>query len=171
MAGGPAAGKPDDIDAYMQRLVQLIPAEIVALYLAFHAAASKQGSFVLLWPIVCLALVVFVRILGTRRADGPIWSFQPIAVTVASISFVLWIYAIGDKIWKFEIGEPIWISAGIAIWTIVVPYFYKGVEAPPTSRHSRGDNKLEFNGRQNHQFKMRSATRHKTALRKRGRRG
>ena len=41
----PPPGKPDDFNAYMQRLVQLIPAEIVALYLTFHAAANPNGSF------------------------------------------------------------------------------------------------------------------------------
>jgi hypothetical protein len=126
-AGGVPSGKVDDFDAYMQRLIQLIPAELVALYLAFHAASDPNGSFHWWWPIICLVLVVVVRIFGTRNPTGAFWSFQPIAVAVAAISFVLWIYAIGDKIAGVTFtAEPIWISAMIAIWTIVVPYFYKG---------------------------------------------
>jgi hypothetical protein len=130
----PPPGKVDNVDAYMERLVQLIPAEVVALYLAFHAAAAPNGSFARWWPIICLALVIAVRVVGTRKPDDAFWSFQPIAVAVAAISFVLWIYAIGDKLWGFAIGEPIWISAGIAVWTIVVPYFYKGTSPQLSQR-------------------------------------
>ena len=61
-----------------------------------------------------------------ERADKQISTCQPTAVAVAAVSFILWIYAIGDTIWGFAVSEPIWISAGIAIWTIAVPYFYKG---------------------------------------------
>ncbi len=126
-AGGTPAGKVDDFDAYMQRLVQLIPAEVVALYLTFHAAAAPGGSFRWWWPNICLALTVIVRFFGTRKPDGAVWNFQPIAVAVAAVSFVLWIYAIGDEIGGFQFkAEPIWITAAIAIWTIVVPYVYKG---------------------------------------------
>ena len=122
-------GKRDDFNAYMERLVQLIPAEIVALYLTFHASSDPDGSFALWWPIICVVLVLLVRVVGTLPSGAPVWRFwlcQPIAVGVAAISFVLWIYAIGDKIWNFAVSEPIWVSAGIAIWTIVVPVFYKG---------------------------------------------
>ncbi len=122
-------GKVDDFDAYMQRLVQLIPAEIVALYLTFHGLADPKGSFALGWPIICLGLVIIVRILGTHDPGFSIlmfWKCQWIAVGVAAVSYVLWIYAIGDTIWGFTVRKPIWISASIAIWTIFVPYFYKG---------------------------------------------
>jgi hypothetical protein len=126
-AGGTPSGKVDDFDAYMGRLIQLIPAEVVALYLAFHAASAPNGSFRWWWPIICLVLAVIVRVFGTRKPDGSFWTFQPIAVAIAAISFVLWIYAIGDKIGGLEFtAEPIWISAAIAIWTIIVPYFYRG---------------------------------------------
>jgi hypothetical protein len=122
----PPEGKPDDFDAYMQRLAALIPAEVVALYLTFHTEADPRSSFAWWWPLICLALVVLVRIAGTREPGGSFWSFQKIAVAVAAVSFVLWIYAMGDKIWGFTVSEPIWIAATIGIWTIVVPYFYKG---------------------------------------------
>ncbi len=126
-AGGQPAGKVDDLDAYMQRLIQLIPAEVVALYLAFHSQSDPNGSFSWYWPIICLVLVVIIRIFGTRKPDGSALSFQPLAVAIAAVSFVLWIYAIGDKMAGLAFaGEPIWISAAIAVWTVVVPYFYKG---------------------------------------------
>ena len=83
-AGGTPAGKVDDFDAYMQRLVQLIPAEVVALYLTFHAAAAPGGSFRWWWPNICLALTVIVRFFGTRKPAGAVWNFQPIAVAVAA---------------------------------------------------------------------------------------
>jgi hypothetical protein len=116
----------DDFKAYMDRLLKLIPAEIVALYLTFHTAADPKSSFSWWWPIICLVLVIIARYLATRVATDPFWKFQWIAVLVAAVSYLLWIYAIGDSIAGFVIREPIWISAGIAIWTLAVPYFYKG---------------------------------------------
>ena len=105
----------------MERLVQLIPAEVVALYLTFHAGTDPNGLFAFWWPIICLALVIVVRVRGTLDPGGSIWSVQPIAVIVAAISFVLWIYGIGDTIWNFTVSESRWISAAIAVWTIAIP--------------------------------------------------
>ncbi len=126
MAAAPPAPQPDDFKAYMQRLLRLIPAEVITLYLTFRGLADPHSKFAYWWSAICLVLVVVLRIFGTRATGGSIWTFQKIAVGVAAVSFILWVYGMGDTILGFAIGEPIWINASIAIWTIVVPLFYKG---------------------------------------------
>ena len=52
---------PDD--EYWTRLVKMIPADVVALYLTFKEVASE---WLPIWAWICLGLVFLVRILGTH---------------------------------------------------------------------------------------------------------
>ena len=106
-------------DDYLARLVKMIPAEVVALYLTFKEVASNWLS---IWAWICLGLVVLVRILGTRTNEKPV---QWVAVFVASVSFVLWIYATGGYLVHLNLPAGV-ISVAIGLWTFVVPMFYKG---------------------------------------------
>ena len=116
-------------DPYFSRLVKLVPAEVLTLYIAFKVvAAGFPGA----WALTCLLLVLLVRTVGTKEAGKPI---QWIAVVVACVSFVLWTYATGghlpwlplptdpEKVAKAAQGA---VSVAIGVWTFVVPYFYKG---------------------------------------------
>lgn len=109
-------------DVYLARLVKLIPAEVVALYLTFKEVAE---TWLGVWAAICLVLVLFVRVLGTR--NGPQVSAQRTAVAVAAVSFVLWVYATGGTILDWEPPDvPGAISVAVGLWTFVVPWFYKG---------------------------------------------
>ena len=113
-------------DDYLTRLVKLVPAEVIALYLSFKASAESIDHLPL-WGFICLLLVILVRTVGTKQTGKP---FQLIAVLVAVISFILWIYGIGQKIWPLDFAFG-WLSGAfssisIGVWTFVVPYFYKG---------------------------------------------
>ena len=104
-------------DPYLARLVLLVPSEVLALYLAFKEVAS---SFLGIWAVICLALVIFVRTVGTHKAGK---SIQLGAVLIATISFVLWIYATGGYFlsWKLPPNYPGVISIAIGVWTFVIP--------------------------------------------------
>jgi hypothetical protein len=119
-AGGTAA-PPED--PYLARLVKLIPAEILALYVAFKEVAS---TWLGTWAMICLALVVIVRCFATKTdtfRSAQIW-----AVLVAAISFALWVYATGGQLdgWTLPTSMPGLISILTAVWTFLVPYLYKG---------------------------------------------
>jgi hypothetical protein len=116
----PESRKPGD--PYLARLVLLVPSEVLALYLTFKETAS---SFLGTWAAICLALVIFVRTVGTHKAGK---SIQLGSVLIATISFVLWIYATGGYLlsWKLPSNYPGVISIAIGVWTFVIPYWYKG---------------------------------------------
>jgi hypothetical protein len=60
--GGPAQEKPTPIQSYMERLVKLIPAEVVGLYLVGQGIIPPvEKVAIVVWSIVCLVLVVLVR--------------------------------------------------------------------------------------------------------------
>ena len=108
---------------YLTRLVTLIPSEVVALYLTFKEVAI---AFLPVWAVVCLALVVIVRCAGARDRYGHIQIF---GVVIASISFVLWIYATGGEFPQMprpSVQGVVPVSIGV--WTFIVPYFYRGEE-------------------------------------------
>jgi len=108
-------------DPYLARLVKLIPAEVVALYLTFKEVAV---SWLGIWATICLGLVILVRALGTRESG----KVQKATVFVASVSFVLWVYATGGHFLTFTWPATIpgIISVSVGVWTFGVSYLYKG---------------------------------------------
>jgi hypothetical protein len=115
---GRAAGP---VDPWLARLVKLVPAEIVAVYLAGRPLAADR--FAELWPVVCLALVVIVRAWGSSDRRGPQW----ISVAIAAASFVLWVHATGGRFPGWTLAADV---AGLAVlvWTTLVPVFWRGDE-------------------------------------------
>lgn len=108
-------------DLYLARLVKLIPSEVVALYLTFKEVAN---TWVGIWALVCLGLVVVVRVTTTRSPGKPL---QVGAVLIACVSFVLWIYATGGTIANLQLpAAPGLISVSVGVWTFLLPYLYKG---------------------------------------------
>lgn len=112
VAGG-AAG------AWMERLVKLVPAEILAVYLAGRShAAAIHGA----WPLVCLALLLALRIWGTRvPGKGPQWP----AVGVAAVSFVIWVFALDGRILGLSVSPDL-ASLLVLVWTTLAPLLYRG---------------------------------------------
>ena len=68
------------MDAWLARLVKLVPAEIVAVYLAGRPLAQERYAGG--WPVVCLVLLVIVRAWGTSDRRGPAPSGQERGVDV-----------------------------------------------------------------------------------------
>ena len=124
--GSPGSPGSSGADNYMARLVKLVPAEVIAIYLTFKSIMDGTGQpFV--WGLICLILVIIVRTFGTHQ---PGKSPQYLAVLVAVISFILWVCAMGGTILPPQLGisslsPQIW-SVAIGVWTFLVPYFYKG---------------------------------------------
>ena len=124
---------------YLERLVKLIPAEVLGVYLTIRNAASEDGEVNILethpWvPVLGLFLVILVRIMGTRipiiqtvsGQEVKRWNVEWGVVIISSISFFIWVYAMGDAFPLIrEIDDNVVISSMVALWTFVIPYFYK----------------------------------------------
>lgn len=120
------------ISAYMDRIVKLIPAEVLGVYLTisgFAKAGADPGvvsdPFLAWWPVVCLLLVIGSRIWGTQGETGS-QSIQWVGVLVAAVSFLIWVYAMGDSVLGFTLPDDRIAPAAVAVWTFVVPWFYRG---------------------------------------------
>jgi len=135
MGTGPALSR-----TYLERLVALVPAEVISLYLAlvnFAMGSPSPGEGIhiayshwLSW--LGLALAVFVRIMGTRvifpgNAGKQTWDIEWPLVFISAISFIIWVYATGGSFISgdMEIFNGFVIGVAVAVWTFLVPYLYR----------------------------------------------
>jgi hypothetical protein len=125
----PVLGADDGFREYLERLLKMIPAEIVGLY-TIGAGLIPSDAVIgsVIWTGVCLVLLIIVRVYGTgdpKEGKPP----QPVPVGIAAIAFLIWMYSIGGPFAKLGIDVP-WIgSLGVLVWSFVIPIFYKG--SPP----------------------------------------
>jgi hypothetical protein len=124
--GGAAQEKPTPIQSYMERLVKLIPAEVVGLYLVGQGIIPQnEKAAIIVWSIVCLGLVVLVRAKATgdrANAISPQWG----AVAVSAISFVIWVYNMPGPFQVYQLAIPFIGSLAVLVWTFIVPFLYQG---------------------------------------------
>jgi hypothetical protein len=116
-----------DFKAYLDRLMKLIPSEVVGLYLIGEGMIpSAERIGLVIWSVVCLVAVFCVRAFGTRDKDSG-KSVQWAAVAITCVSFVIWLYCIGGPFQKFPgVRVPYIGSLLVLAWTFFVPLFYKG---------------------------------------------
>lgn len=138
----------EEIQEYWERLARIAPSEVTGFYLTFRPlvvgdlSAEEIRSDILApwWPWIGVALVLFVRVWATR--GSPKWSSaQWLPVTVATLAFVLWVVTMGHYIAflsDLAVLKDARVSAVLAaVFTFVVPYFYKG-DPPPAPKPSVG---------------------------------
>jgi hypothetical protein len=110
------------IDPWLTRVVKLVPAEIVAVYLAGRPLAQERYAG--LWPVACLVLTILVRAFGTSDRRGPQW----LTVVVSAVSFVLWVYATGGRFLTYDVDVNL-AALAVLFWTTLVPVFWRGQPA------------------------------------------
>ncbi len=150
-----ARTEPDPAKAYLERLVKLIPAEVVALYLAgagaikaaFPGAAAgsvpvSEQAYWWGWTIFCFAAVILVRAWATSSRPEKLAPEWP-AVGIAAISFVIWVYSLGDAFDRVGWWEPLLATLLVLAWTFVIPLVYRETQGaaegarPSTGRSAR----------------------------------
>jgi hypothetical protein len=119
-------GSGEEFKSYLERLVKMIPAEVVGLYLIGSGIIPEgQRVGLLVWSIVCLIAVVVVRAYGTadpEKSQTPQWS----TVLISSGAFVIWLYSLGGPFEPFGWHVPYIGSLLVLAWTFIVPILYKG---------------------------------------------
>jgi hypothetical protein len=113
---------------YFERLIKMIPADVVGLYLVGSGFIPADKHAVLaLWTFLCLFGVIAVRIWGTADPDPqkripPQWP----VVGISAVAFVIWIYSMGGVFAVYGLAVPYVGSLLVLAWTFFVPLFYKG---------------------------------------------
>ncbi len=127
---GAAAGAPakDDLGAYLKRLLLMIPAEVISLYLVGTGLIPADASawYQTGWAVLCLGAVVLIRTLGTRdtAAHKPV-DWMHVAISV--VAFAIWVFTLGGPFAAWKIQTPSFLGSLLVLaWTFVVPVIYKG---------------------------------------------
>ncbi len=112
---------------FKDRLVKLIPSEIVTAYvtvLGLIAGSTSSGGNkgTLLWIVFAVLFVltpIYLYFIGNVRKLGQI--------IFTSIAFVIWVIAVGSPI-DTILGFPsVFIgSILLVVYTLLIPFFYKG---------------------------------------------
>ena len=138
----PASVETPEADSYIERLIKLIPVEVVGAYLVGRELAEIH-QMEATWGFVCLVFVVVFRVLMTQPEGLTHFSFAQVqtgVVLISLISFIIWVYSLGGEIlflppcYASVSGcEADWswmASLALLLWTPLVPYLYRGAPAP-----------------------------------------
>ncbi|MEQ8786506.1 MAG: hypothetical protein RIC55_09410 [Pirellulaceae bacterium] len=128
-AGFRAAKAPSEdpaIRKYFDRLMRLIPAEIVAVYPPIASTIPKGSWAIFVWPFVAIVLLIVNRAVFSRDPDrnvGPDWR----AVTVSAISFLIWVYTLDGILVESVFGAyyPHWGLILVVAWTYLTPLLFR----------------------------------------------
>ncbi len=107
-------------DGYRDRLLKLIPAEIVAAYLALQANLMELGDAVI-WVVIAALFVLtffYLRLLGGVK--------KPKQLVFSSVSFLIWVYSIAPEPILKDLYNPPLASVVLVMWTLLIPFFFKG---------------------------------------------
>jgi hypothetical protein len=115
----------DGFKDYLNRLVKMIPSEIIGLYMIGSGYIDiKDKGLIVGWSIACFILVFVVRIFGTsdkRRNVPPEWP----AIFISAAAFIIWLYWLGGPFQAYGIQKPSIASLAVLIFSFIAPYFYK----------------------------------------------
>lgn len=130
MGGVPAPSAPEVVKSYFERLVKMIPAEVVGLYLfGVGLIPAKEVGWKSFWTAFCVLATVLTRMALTSDRPAkvrPQWR----AVVASAIAFLIWAYSLAAEPFSaLNVYRGFAASLFVLAWTFVVPLFYKGDEA------------------------------------------
>ena len=110
----PRAIKKSNI--YQEKLLKLIPSEIVAAYLALQGIVPEEHSK---WGLLFISIILLIL------TPFYLKKFQNVThwlqLTITTLSFIIWIYTLGGPFELWGLYIP-WIgSIVMVIWTLIVP--------------------------------------------------
>ncbi len=119
-------GEDDGLKSYLDRLLKLIPAEVLSLYLVGIGIIPKdKATPLIVWGFFCLIAVGIVKAYGTSDSARGIKA-DMIHVTLSMIAFVIWMYSMGGPFAYYNLYESYIGSLLILAFTFIVPYLYRG---------------------------------------------
>jgi len=117
---------PSNVNDYKDRLVKLIPSEIITAYVTIKGlimgAGSSGNKTLLLWVVFGILVVLnplyLIYVTQVKKAGQVLFS---------SLAFVLWVMVIGGT-FSTIFGFPAEYIGSImlVIYTLFIPFVYKG---------------------------------------------
>ena len=114
------------VNDFKDRLVKLIPSEIVTAYVTiqglisgYAGAGNKEKLMWIVFGALFLLTPIYLYFITDVRKWGQI--------IFTSIAFVIWVIAVGSPITTILDFPSVFIgSVLLVIYTLLIPFFYKG---------------------------------------------
>jgi hypothetical protein len=111
----------DTFDKWMERLVKLIPGEIVPVY----TLVREQGNdlwMTIIWPLIFLVLTfVFRAFMTVEKGKGPQW----ISAGISSVAFIFWVYITGGNFFGWVVDAGI-MSGLMLVFMLIISKWWQG---------------------------------------------
>jgi len=108
---------------YRDKLLKLIPSEIVAAYMVLMGIISTQNLNSARWWTLIISLVLLILTpFYLKRLERVTNNIQ---VAFCSLSFIVWVYSIGGEgpFAQWNAYNPGIASIVLILWTLIVPLF------------------------------------------------
>jgi hypothetical protein len=117
---------PDD---YKDRLLKLIPTEVVAAYLTLdgiiRSSATGRSITIALWVAFGVGTVATWLYLQRLQKVGSL-----VQLAVSTVAFAVWVFALGGPFARYDWYQPWLGSVVLVIVTLAVPLFVGREKAP-----------------------------------------
>jgi hypothetical protein len=101
---------------YRERLLKLIPSEIVAAYIFLQGVIPKEESK---WGLLVVTVILLILTPFYLKKFQKVTNLSQILIT--TLSFSVWVYSLGGPFTAWGLYQP-WIGSMIlVIWTLIVP--------------------------------------------------
>ena len=114
-------------DRFKEKLLKLIPSEIVAAYVALQGLLVGQSAIVDWVVIGILTIMTFVymgTVEGVKDLKHKVFS---------TISFLVWVYAVSSQEVLRDLYNPQLGSIILILWTLLIPLVMRQ-SSPPTAQ-------------------------------------
>jgi hypothetical protein len=116
-------------ERYEEKLLKLIPAETVAVYLTLQGvlvsamAAPAQAARLNMWLWIIFVVMLGLNSLYLRRVQNVTDPKQHVTMAAA---FLVWVFTMGGPFRSLSFYEPFMGSMALSLFTFVVPMIYRG---------------------------------------------
>lgn len=115
-------------DKYTDKLIKLIPAEIVSVYLAVYAliksSAYAQSDKQFLQWCVFLVVLALTPVYLYRLAGVTKWT----QILFNTLAFVIWVFSFGgpaEGLYVHNFPLPFLVAVFLPVYTLFIPLFYR----------------------------------------------
>lgn len=128
LRGQSAAPMPSQ-ERYDEKLLKLIPAETVAVYLSLQGvlmsamAAPAQAQRLNVWLWIIFVVMFILNWLYLREVQRVTDLKQQ---AILATAFVVWVFTMGGPFRDLSFYEPFMGSLALTLYTFVVPLLYRG---------------------------------------------
>jgi hypothetical protein len=119
-------------DGYKDKVLKLIPAETVALYVSLQGVLVSalsdpaRAQQLQVWEWAIFLIMMALNALYLLRVQH-VTDWKQHAIVAAA--FIVWAFTLGGPFESLPFYEPFMGSVTLALFTFVVPMFYRGIPA------------------------------------------